>query len=516
MQRTAQKNILACGREGRVPMSIMSPMYFLLLGILILIYYRLSQKNQWKLLLAGSLIFVASYNVKFLIFLVISAWSIWAAGRKLEAVQTSGGTGEKQGKRAGRRILLLTVGVNLGILIALKYCAPWVRRELMGLESPLGIFIPLGISYYTLQAISYVMDVYWGRIRAEASFLKLLLYLSYFPQILQGPISRYGDLSRELFEKEHLLDMRNLKHGVQRILWGMVQMTVFADFLAAELPAVSTQFYGLAMFVGLALFGLQLYCNFSGGIDLILGVSQCFGITLPENFRQPFFSKSLGEFWRRWHMTLGAWMKDYVFFPLSMSHGASRLKKSLKKRVSRKTANRIVMAGADVIVFLLVGIWHGTGLNYAIWGLYNGLILAFSELMADRYQKAKTGLHIDVRSRWWQGFCLMRTFVVVTLGWSTDCAATALGTWELIRNLFLLQKTNLGLYSIGAFHLLVLAFILVTMLVVGILREKGHSVRDLLDRAPFWVQVLFWVAVIQVIGLMGKYGASGGLMYANF
>lgn len=502
-------------RKENQNMSIMSPVFFLMVFILACVYYRVSRQHQWQLLLLGSLIFIGTYQVGYLLFIMLSAFSIWQCGRKMASMDTSG-TRDPAVQARKKRLLQGALAFHIGLLVLLKYVIPPIGAAYYELPFALKLITPIGISYYTLMAISYVMDVYWGRIQAEEEYLKVLAYLCYFPQILQGPIGRYGSLSHELFEKEHTFQVKNLKHGIQRILWGILLMTVFADFLSQELPVVSTEMYGLTMFIGFALFGIQLYCNFSGGIHVVLGVSQCFDVTLAENFNQPFFSKSLGDFWRRWHMSLGSWMKDYVFYPLSMSHAASAAKKKMKKRISRKMANRIIMAAADVVVFLLVGVWHGTGMNYVIWGLYNGLILGFSELMADRYASWKGKLRITDETRWWPGFCLVRTFIITTIGWSTDCASTASGTWALVSNLFLLHRTNLGLYNVGAFKLLVLMLVLGMLLAVGILREKHGSALEQLDKLPFWVQVLLWTGVIQLIACLGKFGNSGGLLYAVF
>jgi len=278
------------------------------------------------------------------------------------------------------------------------------------------------MSYYTLQVISYLLDVYWGRMDAEEDYWKVLLFTCYFPQLVQGPISKYSELAPELF-KEHKLDWKNIKYGVQLMLWGFFKKMLIADRIGVYVNAIFHEGvtpYGLTAWIGLVFYGIQLYCDFSGGIDVIRGVSECFGIGLKENFRQPYFSLSLGEFWRRWHISLGTWMKDYIFYPVSMAGWMSTLKKKLKKVTSRKTATRVAMAIADLLVFALVGIWHGLGTNYLAWGVYNGVILAVSAILVDEYAVWKNKMHIDSQAGYWKVISLIRTLLIVTIGWMDD------------------------------------------------------------------------------------------------
>ena len=487
-------------------MSISALGFLIFLGLCLTVYYLVPRKSKPAILLLASLLFIGSFDLRAILFLLFSAFVIWKAGTAMVP-------GEKS---RNRKLLLTALFLNLGVLVGLKYlAAPILKAAAPGMLAKL--FIPMGISYYTLMAVSYVMDVYWGRIPAETGFSRLLLYLSYFPQILQGPISRYGDLQKEIFEQDHSFQIRHIKHGLQLMLWGYFQIFVIGNRIAKSIPgAFGGNLYGLAGFTGLILFGIELYCNFSGGIDVVRGVSQCFGIQLKENFCQPYFSRSLGEFWRRWHITLGSFMKDYVFYPFSMSKPLSRMKKSLKKKVSRKTANRIAMAIANLFVFLLVGIWHGTGTNYALWGLYNGLILAFSELMTDRYAAARAKLHINEKSLLWQGFCILRTFFIVTLGWATDCAVTASGSLTILRNLFYVGSTNLSGLGMSAIGWALTALGTGILFIVSVIHEKGHSVRKYMDGKNIILQCIFWIILIQLIACLGKNGINGGLMYAVF
>ena len=489
---------------------------FFLAGLML--YYAVPERFRPPVLTAESLLFAASYDLRCVLYLLGTAGLIWWAGLFLGRQESSGGEA-RQLNRKKRRILQVCLMLLVGMLVLLKYIGPSVLQG-TGKASALQIFVPIGISYYTLQAISYTVDVYWGRIAPEKRFFRVLLFLSYFPQLLEGPISRYDQLSRQLYHRDHSFQIRNLKFGIQLMLWGYFKVFVVSEHIAGHVRAAfygETPAYGLAAFLGLVLFGIQLYGNFSGGIDIIRGASRCFAVSLPENFNQPFFSRSLGEFWRRWHITLGTWVKDYIFYPLSMSRWISACKRRAKKHISRKRANRLAIAFADVAAFLAVGIWHGLGGNYVLWGLYNGVILAFSELMADSYQRGREALHIEKESRLWQSFSLVRTFLIVTLGWFTDCAASASGALQILLNMLQLSETNLEVLQYStALSRLLLAAGLLALVTVDLLHEKKISIREKVDSWPAALQMLFWIGLIQAVALLGGGRIYGGFIYANF
>lgn len=500
-------------------MNITSLGFLCFVGASLIVYALLPGRYRWAALLASSALAVLSASRFGFAFIALSAASLFFAGRAFERLEQSG-----QGKKK-RPVLLAALAFNLGALLLLKFVPEGLSLLDRALGTALGAIrapihdylLPIGLSYYTLQAVSYLMDVYWGRIPAEKSFPKLLLYLSYFPLLVQGPIHKYDKLAKELFTPK-ALSARNLKLGAQLMLWGYFKKLAIADNAA---PYVSAIFYeggdvtGPLVFVGLVFYGIQLYCDFSGGIDIVRGVSQCFGVTLGENFRQPFFSKSLAEFWRRWHISLGDFMKDYVFYPFSLSKAAAKIKKALKGKVSRKVSGRILAAIGNLLVFTLVGLWHGTGSKYLGWGLYNGFILIFSSLMADVYAAGLKKAKINRDSSIWQAFSLARTFVIVTVGWVFDVADTA---WEAILLFFQMFMPFSGKWSafVPPFRTIAALFFCVILLAVSLLHEKKISVREALEQKPFVLQIAVWTALIQLIACFGRFVSSGGFMYANF
>ena len=498
-------------------MNIISLGFLVFVLISLLAYYALPIRHRWLMLLLSSAVAILSASRFGFVFIALSAASLFFAGKAFERLEAE--------KKSKRPVLFAALCFNLSVLLALKF----IPEGLLMIDGALGTalsvirapiheyLLPIGLSYYTLQAISYLLDVYWGRIPAEKSYFRLLLYVSYFPQLIQGPISRYKALSAELFAPK-ALSAQNLKYGVQLMLWGYFKKLAIADNVA---PYVSQLFYegeavsGPLVFFGLACYGIQLYCDFSGGIDIVRGVSQCFGIHLTENFRQPFFSRSLAEFWRRWHISLGDFMKDYVFYPFSLSRWAARIKKSLKGKFSRKVSGRVLAAIGNLLVFTLVGLWHGTGSKYLGWGLYNGLILIASSLLVDVYAAGIKACRIDRDSCLWQSFSLARTFVIVTIGWVFDVADTAWEAILLFLRMFLPFSGSLGAYM-PPFRTIAALFFCLLLLSVSLLHEKKRSLREMLDSKPFAVQLITWTALIQLIACFGRFVSQGGFMYANF
>lgn len=484
-----------------------------------LVYYCIPVKSRWKILVLLSFIFVLSASLFGIAFILITSGAVYICARK---ISTTHNDGQK------RKYLLYAIILSVSILIILKYIfgmscfTQWRIDWLDGSASVHYIvrkyMIPIGMSYYTLQVISYLLDVYWGRMEAEQNYFKILLFTCYFPQLVQGPISKYSELAPELF-KEHKFEWKNIKYGVQLMLWGFFKKMFIADRIGVYVNEIFHEGitpYGLTAWMGLVFYGIQLYCDFSGGIDVIRGVSECFGIGMKDNFRQPYFSLSLGEFWRRWHISLGEWMKDYIFYPVSISKWMGNVKKYLKKITSRKAANRIGMAISDLIVFGLVGIWHGLGTNYLAWGLYNGIILAISAVLVDDYAKWKNKLKVDHNSRSWRTFCLIRTLVIVTVGWIFDCTYTAGAAGQLFIHLFEFGKTDFSVLSVNITDIIILVFGCLLLLVVDILHEKKSSIRQIVGTKNYWIQVAFWTIMIQLIACFGRVASAGGFMYANF
>lgn len=498
-------------------MSITAAGFIIFFILSVLMYYVIPSKFRWLWLIVLSFLYVYSVSIFGFIFVLFTSVVVYFTARKIESSENH-----------KKLYMILGIVLSVAVLVVLKY--------ILGLDCFVhditfygetyeyrlfmrNFILPVGLSYYTLQVISYVLDVYWGKQEAEKNYLKVLLFTCYFPQMIQGPISKYSELAPELF-KEHKLDWHNIKYGIQLMLWGFLKKLIIADRVGTYVAQIFTDnpntVYGATVWLGWICYGIQLYCDFSGGIDVVRGVSECFGIGLKDNFRQPYFSLSLGEFWRRWHISLGQWMKDYIFYPVSISKWMGKLKKCMKKAMPRKRANQIAMGIADIIVFALVGIWHGTGTNFLAWGLYNGIILAVSAILADEYVKWKKGLHIDGESKGWKAFSLIRTLIIITIGWVFDCTTSMTDAFVMFANSFRFNLTDFSCMELQHWDWFILPLSIGGLLVVDIMHEKNISVRDKLSQKNFWVQVIVWVLLIQAIACFKSVSFAGGFMYANF
>ena len=286
-------------------------------------------------------------------------------------------------------MVAFAVMVHIGILLVLKY-TPFFAGNLNTLFQVFRIpvtlaipsfVLPIGISFYTMQAVAYIFDVYRRKIPADRNLLRLALFMGFFPQIMEGPICRYSETAEQLWEAPKLR-YQNVTFGVQRILFGMMKKIIIADRLNLFIKNVFSgyeSYDGFVIAVSAVCYTIQLYMDFSGTMDLVIGSGQIFGMKLPENFQRPFFSKTISEFWKRWHITLGAWFKDYIFYPLSMSKPLKKLTSRARKRLGNHFGPLLAGAIALFCVWLCNGLWHGSGWNYIFFGMYHfGLILAGS------------------------------------------------------------------------------------------------------------------------------------------
>lgn len=483
------------------------------------VYYILPHRFKWILLLVMSVCFYAAADCRNIVFILAFTCSSYFFANAVERVYNTGGGTEQ---KLAKKLVTIAIVTDLLILFLVKYFPVIfpMNEAIQGKAKFLKFFIPIGISYYTLMSVSYVLDVYWKKTKAEHNFFRLMLFTGYFPLLVQGPVCKWKELSGEFF-REHKFNFRNIKFGLQLMLWGFVKKLIIADRSAKWVNGIFSSAhdlpYGFEVVAGLVFYALELYADFSGGIDIIRGVSECFDVRLIENFRQPYFSKSLGEFWRRWHISLGRWMKDYVFYPIALSKTCTKLKKTMCSfGLESKSAIKISFAAADLAVFFLVGLWHGAGSKFILWGLYNGIILAVSELLKDIYARLKKFFHINDKSLAWSGFCMLRTFAVVLAGYCFDVSANGSQAVKLFCNIFKSGPSVLNYIKSGKFGLAILVFFSLVLLFVDILNCKGISVREKLDGRHYVIQFAVWTFLLQMLFCVGIVVFEGGFMYANF
>nr|MCR5398874.1 MBOAT family protein [Lachnospiraceae bacterium] len=365
-------------------MQITSLAYLALVLASLIIYYIVPKRIQWIVLLASSIcFFLSNGNCLLIIYPIAAALLTYISGLGM-----SGGKRKKVWMSAG-------IAGDLGILIALKYInfpINTINGIYDGLISgyggdplihPLSWMVPLGISFYTLSLIEYLRNVYYEAEPAETNFFRLLLFTIFFPCVVSGPINRYS-LFRTQIDTQHVLDYDNIAFGAQRILWGFFKVLVISNRLEIPVNAIyedTSKYSGAYVIFAAICFTLQLYTNFSGSIDVIMGVAQCFDIELEENFNSPFFSRSIQEFWRRWHITLGTWAKNFVFYPLLRTDSFSRITESLTAKYGKKKAKLTVNIAAMFVLWFVVGLWHGGAWKYIIGsGLLHWLFISIEEI----------------------------------------------------------------------------------------------------------------------------------------
>lgn len=496
-------------------MGITSFLFLLFFAVSVILYYSIPGRCQWPFLLLISVVyFLISGNPLLILYPLASITVTYFGAKFMEQ--------EKDHKRRKWGLSLVVV-CNLGILVVLKYLnlGVYTYNALAArladqpvLLDTLHFLIPLGVSFYTLSILGYAFDVYYEIAPAEKNWVKLFLFGIYFPTIISGPIIRYKDMREQMFAP-HVFDYEQVTRGLQRVLWGFFKVLVISERLSMVVSAVYDDFElygGLYIVIATLCFTLQLYTNFSGSMDIVNGVSQVFGIILPENFQTPFFSKSIQEFWRRWHMTLGAWLKDYVFYPVLRTNFFMELPGRLKTRFGKKTAKKITTFSAMFILWTAVGVWHGGAWKYIIGsGILQWIYIVGGELFEPVWVKMRKLFRVNKETKWFAVFQMTRTFLLMSfafLFFNADSFTTGLSmcgsiltTWnpEILWNGSLLQ---LGL---ELKDWLILGLSLILLLIVSIMQQKG-SVREWLASKNIVMRWILLYALLFWVILMGNYG----------
>lgn len=527
-------------------MSFISLYFLLFLFCVIFIYFITPKKYRWIVLLIASYIFYLLNDLRAVIFLITTTVSVYLAAygmKKLtdkqkiffeqqdeEWLEQNKKIYQKKLARKKKLILVFTLLFNFGILFVLKYFSYLADSfcNLIHVE-PLNmkILLPLGISFYMFQTIGYLIDVYFGKVEAEKNIFKIALFTSFFPQMIQGPISRYNNLAPQLYEGNDF-DKEKLKSGVLLMLWGYFKKLVIADranILYSAIMQNYTNFQGAEIFVGMLCFVIKLYCDFSGGIDIAMGAAECVGIDLTPNFKRPFFALSVTEYWRRWHITLGAWMKDYVLYPLTLSKGYNKFIRFCRKK-SKGVAGKVIPAGvAMFVVFLLVGIWHGPNLTYLLFGVYNGIIILIETIINEtrKIKKIQPKERSKHAKRWIFTLKLVLTFMLVYFGKYLSAApdAATAGNWFLAtfryKSFFTLFNNFLDRTNFDIANLVTLIISVGFLLFIEIRQEKGVKIREtILSKNTFIQWTIFYLSIVAIVLLTVYSGNGGGFAYEVF
>ena len=497
--------------------------YFaIFLPVVILIYQITPQKFRWMILLAADYVFFWMISGKLILYLLFATIMTHYIGLWLETAAQAGGSAKQVTKRK-RKILAFGILVNLTILIILKYFN-FFGENLSALSNMLSLgweykkidfMVPIGISYYTLQTISYMTDVYRGTIPAEKNIVKIALYLSFFPQIMEGPISRFSETAEALWSGKRI-EFENIKFGYQRIVYGLLKKIVIADRVAPVVIKVFKHYDtydGSIVLFGAVCFTIQLYMEFSGCMDIIMGSGQIFGVTLPENFRQPFFAKDASDFWHRWHITLGTWFKDYIFYPVSLAKPVKNFAKKVKNKFGRGVSKFVAPFAALFCVWSCNGLWHGPHWTYIFYGMYYFVLIFLENILEEPVTKLTAKLKINREGKGYRIFRLIKLLVIVNLGEMFFRAETVgTGFAMLGRILTNFHITELGdhIYSLGMdrYDAVVALIGILIVLVVDILHEKNVQIRKTISGWALPARWVFWYAAIFIVIIFGAYGAG--------
>ncbi len=532
-------------------MAIVSLPFFILVAATVLCYYMVPKGLRWIVLLLASCLFYWFNSGILLLVLLLTSLLTFLIGLWIQKINDSYQRNLTQNpnlnreekkklkddtKKQSKTVLLLGILPVLGALLVLKYSNFFVdnlnhfftlfhREEAL---PRLNLLLPLGISFYTLQAIAYMTDIYRGKLNADKNPIKFFLFMSFFPQIIQGPIPRHSRLAGQLYEG-HDFDYKELTFGVQLMLWGIMKKIVLADRLAIPVNRLFDnylEYSGPILFLASLLYGLQVYADFSGGMDIARGIAQMLGIDLEINFSQPYFASSIEDFWRRWHMTMGSWMKDYVFYPLSLSKFFTNLGRKSRKIFGTFIGKRLPSFLAMFIVYFLVGFWHGPNWKYVVFGLWNGFFIMFGILLENVYKKSRAKLEIDEGSISWRIFRMVRTLVVVTFGRyfsRADDLSTAVmmlkRTFQKWWDLSFLTEGKLLTLGLNNANWYLLLMMILLLFFVDHFHERGISFRETLSHQSLIFRWGIYIAAVLFLLIFGLYGPAydaAAFIYGQF
>lgn len=498
--------------------------FFIFLPVALIAYQITNQKYRKFVLLIFSYLFFIVLSKQLVVYLLAETVFVYYAGLWI-------GSCREKKSPLSKHAIRISIIVLLAILYCLKYFnfTMQILSGIMNRSLPqLTILVPIGISYYTLEAIGYLLEVHWGRVAAEKSFVKIALFLSFFPQTMEGPIARFQDTADQLVEGRGIQE-ELLLQGILRLLWGLGKKIIIADRLSLVSTAIYDGFTlftgGVYVFAAIA-YTLQLYMEFSGVIDMVIGSALMFGIRLPENFRQPFFAKDAAEFWRRWHITLGVWFKNYIFYPVTISKTVKKWNKFARKKFGKYIAKLGVSAMALFPVWICNGLWHGPKTNYIFYGMYYFVLLFLEIAIEPAVTAFRNFFHISKDAKWWNALRMVKTWIIIVTGEMFFRAETVSAGFRMIRSIFtdpFFEQFQNGVFSeVMTNDLLDQIVVIVGCVIVFALdavKEKGVDPLAWLMKQKRPIRWLAYYALIFTVIIFGAYGAGYqvvDLIYAGF
>ncbi|MDD2390407.1 MAG: MBOAT family protein [Desulfobacterales bacterium] len=463
------------------------------------LYFTIPHRYRWMMSLAASYYFYMCWKVEYIVLIAASTLIAYYAG--LQMAKTPG-------RAAKKKYLLLSLTTNLGILFFFKYFN-FVSDSVQNAFNAVNIFyntptfdvlLPVGISFYTFQTLSYTIDVYKDSARVEKHLGIFALFVAFWPQLVAGPIERTAHLLPQ-FRQAHSFDYKRVTNGLRRMLWGLFKKVVIADQLAIYVNRVYNHvddYQGATFIVATIFFAIQIYCDFSGYSDMAIGAARVMGYDLVENFKRPYFSKSVREFWQRWHISLTSWFRDYIYIPL----GGNRVVKW------RWYYNLMV-------TFLLSGLWHGANWTFLIWGALHGCYLVMETVTGDFVHRMAVKLFPDEQSFFNKAFRVLITLSLVCFAWIFFRANTVGDALTIITKIFVINTGKTGLYVAGKFSFM-MSIVLILILIGVHLKERRIRFDHYMERLPLMVRWMAYTAAVWAIVISGIFGVKQEFIYFQF
>ena len=525
-------------------MNYQSLEFLIFAAVMLLLYYIVGSKRQLYVLALANLIFFVSSGIKYIPFILAVMVVTFYAGKKMgniyqqadeELVACKEASQKKEiranAKRKAKKVLLFSIVIAVLILVVCKYTSFILKNinDVLGIMNipqitMFKMILPIGISFYTFMALSYVLDIYWKRYQAEQKFLMYAVYLSYFPHVVQGPIDRFNEFKDQV--KEGIkFDYTKVTFGAQLALWGFFKKLVIADRIGIFVDSVMDSWNkcnGIYLILAIAVYSIQIYADFSGCIDIVTGISEMFGIHLRKNFNHPYFSKTIGEFWRRWHISLQEWFKDYIYFPVSSSSFVKKRKKTLKNKYNNRIPELFTTSFPILVVWMVTGIWHGAAWKYVIWGLFHATLLISSNIVQPYTNKATELLKIDTSNFGWHFIQMTRTFILCCVGRIFFRAGSLTIALKICKRI--LMNTSIGalfnhtVYGLEAKDVLVAVFAVIILWCVDMLQEK-MNLRETLAKQNIifrWVLIFVGIFAIIIYGIYGPGYDVSSFIYEQF
>ena len=473
--------------------------FLIFFPVVTLIYFLLPRKikNYW--LLVASYFFYMCWNPKYILLLLTSTFVTYLSGLAIERIKQ-----QKYDTVIERKyknyVVAASFTINIGLLFYFKY----INFALEVLESVFGaigitlnipafdIVLPVGISFYIFQALSYTMDVYRDEIYAEKNFFRYALFVSFFPQLVAGPIERSKNLLRQLAEPK-CYDYDNVRTGLLTMLWGYFIKIVLADRLGILVDTVYANpdaYHGMQVILANLGFTLQIYCDFMGYSIIARGAAKVLGYNLMSNFEMPYFANSIRDFWRRWHISLSSWLRDYLYIPL----GGNR------RGLGRKYFNLL-------LTFFVSGLWHGASITFVVWGLFHGICQVIEDLFRQRFGVIKDRIETKHLAIAWNGINVFKTFIIAAIGWVFFRADTLRQAVRILRSSLILDNVRstlsldgLSALSIGKYDLIIILIGILLLVVVSIMREKKINVIEWVSARFFLVRYpMYWLVLTMIL-----------------